>query len=111
MELSPQQMSVLERLVAAAFRPVAIPPYEKALCMSKGNCAVALAPEDQTGFKVLAPAAYLVDGNFGVRLKRGLGQVFVWKKAEISATPERLQELERFKKELNGILELPAPRQ
>jgi hypothetical protein len=108
LELSPQQMNTLERLVAAGFRPIAIPPYESALCMRKGECAVALAPVPNGGLKVLAPASYLVDGRFGVRLKRGNGEVFVWKKTELPATPERLRELETFRRELNEILELPA---
>lgn len=59
LELSPQQISTLERLVAAGFRPIAIPPHESALCMRKGECAVALAPVPNAGLKVLAPASYL----------------------------------------------------
>ena len=109
LELSPRQIGMLERLVAAGFRPIAIPPYESALCMRKGECAVVLAPVPNGGLKVLAPASYLVDGNFGVRLKRGSGEVFVWKKSEIVATPERLEELAAFRRELMEILEL-APR-
>jgi hypothetical protein len=42
-----------------------------------------------------------------VRLKRGAGEVFVWKKAELPATPERLQELELFREELTDMLKLP----
>jgi len=105
-ELSPQQIGTLERLVAAGFRPIAIPPYESALCMRKGECAVVLAPVPNGGLKVLAPASYLVDANFGVRLKRGNGEVFVWKKSEITATAERLEELAAFRRELMEILEL-----
>jgi hypothetical protein len=107
LELSPQQIGTLERLVAAGFRPIAIAPYESALCMRKGECAVVLAAVPNGGLKVLAPASYLVDGNFGVRLKRGNGEVFVWKKSEIAATPERLEELAAFRRELMEILELP----
>jgi hypothetical protein len=105
LELSPWQISALERLVEAGFRPIAIPPYESAICMRKGECAVVLAPVPNGGLKVLAPASYLVDGNFGVRLKRGNGEVFVWKKSEIVATPERLEELAAFRRELMEILE------
>ncbi len=108
MELSPQQMNTLERLVTAGFGPIAIPPYENALCMRKGACAVVLAPAANGGLQVLAPASYLVDGNFGVKLKRGNAEVFVWKKTEIPATPERLRELNDFRRELAAILELPA---
>lgn len=106
LQLSPQQIATLQRLVAAGFRPIAVPPYESALCIRKGECAVVLAPVPNGGLRVLAPASYLVDGNFGVRLTRGNGEVFVWKKSEIAATPERLEELAGFRRELMEILEL-----
>ena len=104
-ELTPQQMEVIERLVAAGFRPIAIPPYESALCMRKGECVAVLAPVPNGGLKFLAPATYLVSGNLSVKLKRGAAEVFVWKKNELSATPERLKELAAFAKELTEILE------
>jgi hypothetical protein len=106
-ELSPQQMQVIERLFAAGFRPIAIPPYESALCMRKGNCAALLAPVPNAGIKLLAPPSYLVDGNLSVKLKRGSGEVFIWKKTEVQATPEKLKELESFRRELTEILDLP----
>lgn len=104
-ELSPTQMQVVERLFEAGFRPIAIPPYESMLCMKKGNCVAVLAPVPNGGLKLLAPASYLVDGNFSVKLKRGSGEVFVWKKKEVEATPERVRELESFRTELQEILE------
>jgi hypothetical protein len=106
-ELSQQQMQVVERLFAAGFRPIAIPPYESALCMRKGNCAALLAPVPNAGIKLLAPPSYLVDGNLSVKLKRGSGEVFIWKKTEVQATPEKLKELEAFRRELTEILDLP----
>ena len=106
-ELSPQQMQVAERLFAAGFRPIAIPPYESALCLRKGNCAALLAPVPNAGLKLLAPPSFLVAGNLSVKLKRGPGEVFVWKKQEVEATPERLKELESFRRELSELLDLP----
>ncbi len=106
-ELSQQQMQVMERLFAAGFRPIAIPPYESALCMKKGNCAALLAPVPNAGIKLLAPPSYLVEGNLSVKLKRGSGEVFIWKKTEVQATPEKLKELESFRRELTEILDLP----
>lgn len=106
-ELSPRQMQVMERLFEAGFRPIAIPPYESALCVRKGNCVAALAPVPNAGLKLLAPASFMVDGNFSVKLKRGSGEVFVWKKKEVEATPERLRELESFRTELQEILDSP----
>jgi hypothetical protein len=106
-ELSARQMQVIERLFAAGFRPLAIPPYESALCMRKGNCVALLAPVPNAGIKLLAPPSFLLDGNLSVKLKRSSGEVFVWKKKEVEATPERLSELESFRRELAEILELP----
>lgn len=104
-EFTPQQMQTLERLFAAGFRPIAIPPYESALCLRRGECAAILSPIPNGGLKLLAPPSYLVEGNLSVRLKRGVNEVFVWKKTELPATPERLRELEGFRQELNGLLE------
>ena len=100
-------MQLMEHLFEAGFRPIAIPPYESALCMTKGNCVAALAPVPNAGLKLLAPASFMVDGNFSVKLKRGTGEVFVWKKKQVEATPERMRELESFRSELQEILESP----
>jgi hypothetical protein len=106
-ELTPQQMKVIERLFEAGFRPIAIPPYESALCMRKGDCAAVLSAVPNRGIELLAPPSYLVDGNLSVKLKRGAGEVFVWKKREMEATPERLKELEEFRRELSELLDMP----
>ena len=104
-ELTPQQMQTMEKLFEAGFRPIAIPPYESALCVRRGECAAMLAPIPSGGLKLLAPPSYIVGGNFSVRVKRGADEVFVWKKTELPATPERLHELESFRQELTRILE------
>jgi hypothetical protein len=106
-ELTPQQTQTLERLFEAGFRPIAIPPYESALCVRRGECAAVLSPVANGGLKLLASPSYLVAGNLSVRLRRGPAQVFVWKKTELPATPERLQELESFRRELIDILDMP----
>ncbi len=106
-ELTPPQLQTLERLFEAGFQPIAIPPYESALCMRRGECAAVLSPVASGGLKLLASPSYMVAGNLSVRLKRGLAEVFVWKKTELPATPERLQELESFRRELTDILDMP----
>ncbi len=105
MELTRVQMETLERLFEAGFRPIAIPPYENALCVHRGECVAVLAPIENGGLRLLAPATWMVDGNFSVRLKKSGGDVFVWKKTEVAATEERMAELEKFRAELEGILE------
>jgi hypothetical protein len=101
-------MQVMERLVEAGFRPIAIPPYENALCVRKGNCVAALAPVPNGGWRLLAPPSYLVEGNFSVKLRRENREVFVWKKREVEATPARVAELDSFNQELQKILEWPS---
>lgn len=100
-------MKVVERLLGAGFRPIAIPLYENALCLHQGECAAVLAPVAGGGLKLLAPPSILVNGNFGVRLKRSGGDVFLWKKTELPATPERLLGLEKFRAQLEAILAAP----
>jgi hypothetical protein len=104
-ELTPQQMKTLERLFAAGYRPIAIPPYENALCVRRGECAALLAPIPNGGLRLLAAPTYIVDGNLSVKLQRGKSEVFVWKKKELEATPERSQELESFRHDLASILD------
>jgi len=109
MELTERQIQVMKRLFEAGFRPIAIPPYESALCLRRGECVAVLAPVEGGGFKILAPASFLVGGKFGVRVKRGSKEVFVFKQQEFEATPERLQELMEFQKNLDEILAEGAP--
>ena len=104
-ELTKLQMEMLERLFAAGFRPIAIPPYENALCVHRGEYAAVLAPVENGGLRLLAPATVMVDGNLSVKLKKGDSEVFVWKQKEVTATEQRLKELQRFREELAGLLE------
>jgi hypothetical protein len=105
-ELTAVQLRMLERLFAAGFRPIAIPPYENALCVHREECAAVLAPVENGGLRLLSPVTVMVDGNLSVKLKKAGGDVFVWKKKEVSATAERLKELEEFRAELMGVLEM-----
>ena len=104
-ELSAHQMKILEELYAAGFRPVAISPYESALCVRRGECAAILAPVPSGGLKLLAPPAYLIEGNLSVMVRRGGRDLFVWKHRGIEATPERRTALDKFRSDLTVLLE------
>lgn len=103
--MSALQMQTMERLFEAGFRPIAIAPYANAICVHRGEYVAVLGPVANGGLRELAPPTVLVDGNLGVRLKKKSGDVFVFKQKEVSATPERLQELNTFREELEEILE------
>jgi len=103
MDLSPQQLAILQRLHNAGFEIVAFPMYAN-YGTRKGNCAALLAPASTGGFDIFGTPAYLIGGNFSVRVQRNGREFFVWKKASLEVTPERLAELEAFAAELSQAL-------
>lgn len=108
-ELSEAQLAVLERLRERGFQFVAFPLYEQKIGVRKGNCAALLDPTEGQ-LRVFAEPAYLVAGNLSVVVRMGEEKFFVWKQNRVPATPERLEELERFASELGEILVRPESR-
>jgi len=104
-EFSPQQVGILERLVAHEFVLVAFPLYANAVGVRKGSCAALLEPIASGGFRVFGEPCFLLDGNLTVRITEKGKTWFVWKKLRLEATPERVAELERFVAELKLMLE------
>ena len=104
-ELSPQQIAILERLIAAGFSIVAFPLYANAVGVRKQTCAALLDPVPAGGFQLFGEPCMLLDGNLTVRVKDKGQSWFVWKKQRLEATPERLAQLNHFVTELNRLLE------
>jgi hypothetical protein len=111
MDLTPLQMQTVERLFEAGFRPIVIAPYINALCLHRGEYVAVLAPVANGTFRELAAPTVLVDGNLSVRLKKKTGDVFVFKQKEVPATEQRVQDLTKFREDLEGILELAGKQQ
>ena len=104
LELTRQQMALLERLEAHGFQFVAFPLYSSYVGVKRGNCAALLAPVEGGGMKIIGAPHYLVEGNLGVRVIRGGREWFIWKKNQLEVTPERQAELERFAADLSTLL-------
>jgi hypothetical protein len=104
-EFSPQQIGILERLVAKEFVLVAFPLYANPVGVRKGSCAALLDPIANGGFSVFGEPCVLLEGNLTVRITEKGKTWFVWKKQRLEATPERLLELASFVAELNLLLE------
>ena len=104
-EFSPQQIAILERLVAKEFVLVAFPLYANAVGVRKGSCAALLDPIANGGFRVFGEPCVLLDGNLTVRITEKGKTWFVWKKQRLEATLERVLELENFVNELKMLLE------
>lgn len=107
LELSLKQIGILEKIAANGFAIVAFPLYASAVGVRKGNCAALLMPVPNGGMKLLGEPCWQVNGNLSVRVKREGVELFVWKKEEVEATPERLAEVAQFRNQLNDLL---APR-
>ena len=104
-EFSPQQVGILERLVAKEFVLVAFPLYANAVGVRKGSCAALLDPIANGGFRVFGEPCVLLEGNLTVRITEKEKSWFVWKKKRLEATAERVLELESFVAELKLLLE------
>jgi hypothetical protein len=104
MDLSPQQLAILQRLHGAGFEVVAFPMYANHVGTRKGNCVALLAPAAGGGFDIFGTPAYLLGGNFSVRVQRNGREFFVWKKESLEVTPARLAELDAFAAELAQAL-------
>ena len=104
-EFSPQQVGILERLVAKEFVLVAFPLYANAVGVRKGSCAALLDPIANGGFRVFGEPCVLLEGNLTVRITEREKSWFVWKKKRLEATAARVLELENFVVELKLLLE------
>src|SRR5271169_3210965 len=103
-EFSPQQIGILERLVANDFILVAFPLYANAVGVRKGGCAALLDPVANGGFRVFGKPCMLLEGNLTVPITEKGKTWFVWKKLRVEATAERLAELQNFVAELKLLL-------
>ncbi len=103
-QLNAQHIARLERIAARGFTFAAFPLYASAVGVKKGNCAALLNPLPDGSLKLFVEPSYLVDGNLSVRIARAGRAIFVWKKIELDATPERVAELAAFRAELQELL-------
>ena len=103
-ELTPAQISILERLAARGFAIVAFPLYASAIGVRRGSFAVLLVPVEGGALRILGDPCYLIDGNLSVRVTRKDGVKFVWKIKEVEASPELLAELNRFAADVAELL-------
>jgi hypothetical protein len=104
MDVTPQQMAILQRLHLAGFEIVAFPMYANYVGTRKGNCAALLAPAPAGGFSIFGMPAHLIGGNLSVRIRRDGREFFVWKKESLEVTAARLTELDAFAAELSQAL-------
>jgi hypothetical protein len=95
-------------MIDSGFSVVAFPLYANAVGLRKGEFAALLDPLAGGGFRLYGEPCVLLDGNLTVRITQNAKTWFVWKKQRVEATPERLQDLNRFIEEVKMLLESHA---
>jgi hypothetical protein len=104
MELSAQQVAVLDRLRSHGMDIVAFPMYESLVGVKRGNCAALLSPSEDGSFRLYGSPTYLISGQLSAHTIQSDGHWFVRKNEKIEATPERRAELDSFAADLAEIL-------
>ena len=98
-------MAIMEQVVAHGYAPVAFPMCGNAIGVRRGLFAALLVPDGEAALKIMGEPCYVIGSNLAVQARRKGRAVFVWKEKTVEATPELLEELERFSAELTRLLE------
>jgi hypothetical protein len=104
LDLALAQIATLEKLAVAGFKFVTLPHVERYLAVEKERFVALLEPVE---------GRLRIFGQVGLRLGEGMGmlverdgrQAFVWHQERVAATPELLAGYERFRSELERLLE------
>lgn len=99
MDLSEQ----LQRIYLAGFELQTFDRFPKAIGVVKGNC-IALLTATPAGLTTIGTPSWKMGEVLGVLTEVSGRKVFQAKSEVIEATPERLDELERFREELKSLL-------
>ena len=99
----PDPAKQLEAIYSAGFEIESFERYPNSLGLRKGNC-IALVQSSPDGLKVIGQAGWRMGEVLGVLVERAGKQVFQAKSELVEATPERLRELEGFRRELEDLL-------
>ncbi len=103
LDLTPIQISILERLLKAGFKFVTIERIERYLGVEKDGFVALLEPSEGK-LRVFGQVGYRLGEGVGMLIEKGEGKAFVWKSESVSATPELLAGYERFRTELQAAL-------
>lgn len=103
--LTPSQIATLERFLRAGFTFVTLERYARYLGVEK-NGFIALLDPAGGELVVFSQVGYRLGDGIGMLVERGAGKAFVWKDRSITATPELLAGYEKFKAELENLLEV-----
>lgn len=103
-QLVPAQIATLERLSGAGFKFVTLTHVERYLGVEKGGFIALLDPAEER-LRIFGQAGLRMGEGIGMLVERGAGKAFAWKQESVVATPALLAGYERFRVELQSLLE------
>jgi hypothetical protein len=93
----------LQKIYLAGFELQTFDRFPKAIGVTKGNC-IALLTATQSGLTTIGTPGWKMGEVLGVLTEVHGRKVFQAKSEVIEATPERLEELSRFREELAQLM-------
>lgn len=93
----------LQRVYLAGFEVETFERYPKLVGVRRGECLALLAPGPE-GLQVVGTPGWRMGEMIGVLVEKDGRQVFQNKSEIVEATPERLEQLRRFREELANLL-------
>src|SRR5215813_12740541 len=94
----------LQRLYLAGFELETLDRFPKAIGVLRDGCIAFLVPGPD-GLQILGNIGWRMGESLGPLVERAGRKVFVHKQEVLEATPERIQTLERFRRDLKDILQ------
>ena len=99
----PDSAEQLQRLYLAGFELQTFERYPKCIGVMRENCVALLVP-GVDGLQVLGTPGWRMGEVMGVLTERKGSKVFQAKTEVVEATPERIEELQKFRDELKDLL-------
>jgi hypothetical protein len=103
MDLNPDQIERLEKLLHSGFRPVTLDRYERLLGVERDGFIV-LLDLSEGNVRAFSQPGYRIGDGIGVLVERDGGQAFVWHDQSVSATVEMLETYQSFRAEVESAL-------
>ena len=103
----PDPAEQLQVIYLAGFEIETFSRFLNTLGLTKGGC-IALVQPTPSGLKMIGEAGWRIGEVLGVLVEKAGRKVFQSKNELVEATPERLAELESFRRELDELMSARA---
>jgi hypothetical protein len=100
----PDPAEQLQQIYVAGFELKVFDRFPKCVGVVRDHCIARLVPSPG-GLQMLGTPGWLMGEAMGVLVETGGRKVFQAKQEIVEATPDRLEELRRFREELRRLLE------